>query len=77
MWNMEIVALSTSMRMNVNVGGVIKYAFFEDVVRIDLSAAALLPGDSGSVAIAQSDNRTVGIIISTNLFYGFFCKLTF
>ena len=77
MWNMEIVALSTSMRMSVNIGGVIKYAFFEDVVRIDLSAAALLPGDSGSVAIAQSDNRTVGIIISTNLFYGFFCKLTF
>lgn len=77
MTDMEIVSLSTSLRVNVDVGGMTKYAFFEDLVKIDLITASLLPGDSGSAAIAENDNKIVGIMMAATTFNGYFCKLTF
>ena len=77
MTNMEIVDLSVSMRLNVDIGGITKYAFFEDIVMIDLWTASLLPGDSGAAAIAENDNKIVGIMIAASTFNGYFCKLTF
>ena len=54
--------------------GETKYAYFEDVCRIN-GAIAVGPGDSGTAIVAENDNALLGILISTSLASSYFCKL--
>ncbi len=76
----DIVVADTStmvtVRLQVGIGSY-KYAYFEDVCRLDISNASVLPGDSGSAMIAQSDKAIVGILFAAGMASALFCKLTF
>ena len=53
-----------------------KYAFFEDVCRINLEDSRLDHGDSGTAIVAEDDNALLGILMAkTNESTYHFCKL--
>ena len=56
--------------------GATKYAYFEDVCRIE-EPIAIGPGDSGTAIVAEDDNALLGILFSTSSFslISYFCKL--
>ena len=66
---------STTTKVAVKVGSDTKYAYYEDVCRLDITNADAAPGDSGSAMIGQSDKAIVGILMSTSLVYAYFCKI--
>ena len=67
---------STMMIASQNVGSdCYKYIYFEDVCRVDIKHTMLLPGDSGSAMIAQSDKAIVGILFAAGKLSAHFCKI--
>lgn len=54
--------------------GATKYAYFEDVCRIEQSIP-VDRGDSGTAIVAEDDNALLGILMSSGLFSSYFCKL--
>ncbi len=70
----DIVVADTSTMATVHIGNN-KYAYFEDICRVDISSA--VKGDSGSAMIAQSDKAIVGILFAGGEESALFCKLTF
>ena len=56
--------------------GATKYAYFEDVCRIEQPILAG-SGDSGTAIVAEDDNALLGILFSVNSSFltAYFCKL--
>ena len=75
--NLEILDVSAKIRVCFNINGVIKYGYFEEAVKIDLTQGVTIRGDSGSAIIAQRDKAILGILMSSSMLYGYFTKLTF
>ena len=75
--NLKVVGVSVKIKVPFNINNTTKYGFFEDVVKFDITQAALIPGDSGSAIIAQSDKGIVGILMSCSKVFGYFTKLTY
>ena len=73
--NIVVEDTSTTHKLRLLVGSDTKYAYFEDVCRLDISNAIALPGDSGSAIIAQSDRAIVGILFSGGTLSAHFCKI--
>lgn len=71
----EVDDIHTETKLTVRTpSGATKYAYFEDICRID-GAIAVGPGDSGTAIVAENDNALLGILISTSLVSSYFCKL--
>ena len=76
--DIPVADTATMAKVQIQVGrSSYKYAYFEDICRLDISQATPIPGDSGSALIAQSDKRIVGILFSGGLLSAYFCRLTF
>ena len=75
--NLKVLDVSAKCRVTFNINGDLKYGYFEEAVKIDITQAALFEGDSGSAVIAQSDKAIVGILMSCGKLHGYFTKLTF
>ena len=65
--NIAITSTNVMRRFKSEFGGVIKYAFFEDLCMIQTpQASGMGPGDSGSGFVAESDNALLGLLLGGN-----------
>ena len=74
--NVSVGEISAEMRLRVQTpSGETKYAYFEDVCRIDDHILAE-SGDSGTAIVAVADNALLGILFcKSNRGTSYFCKL--
>ena len=75
--NLEVEAISAEIKVNYTINNDIKYGYFEEPFKINITNCAPLPGDSGSAIIAQRDKAIVGILMSSSMVFGYFTKLTY
>ena len=75
--NLKIVGVSVKCGAIFNINKTKKFGFFEHV-KFEITQAAVIPRDSGSAIIAQSDKiEILGILMASTLLYRYFIKLTF
>lgn len=75
--NVEVDDINAMTKVRVkDISGNIKYAYFEEVCRID-EILAIGPGDSGTAVVAKDDDALLGLLVSVASLSlaSYFCKL--